>query len=123
MTTLDELLFNYNTLQEQESSIKEQKEQIKSEIIAQLAASGQSSYITTDGSLKGTASMRTNIKYDDELAIIEYLKNNGMASYLKTTIDTTNFNKTLKSSQQLQESLAGKYSVSESPTLTVKQVL
>lgn len=123
MKELDQLLVQYNALQEQEVSIKSQKDQLKEEIFSWLSAMGKKDYLTEDGTIKGITAFRTNVKYDDELAIIDYLKKNGMEVYLKTTIDTTNFNKTLKSSQSLQESLSGKFSMVESPTLTVKKVI
>ncbi len=122
MKNLDILLEQYALLQEQEATIKAAKEGIKNDFINALAEMGVTSYTSKDGDFKGTVSTKANVKYLDEVAIVEYLKNNGMESYLKTVIDTTNFNKSLKSSQKLQESLAGKFSVVETPTFTVKRL-
>lgn len=122
MKNLDALLEQYVILQEQEASIKAAKEEIKNEFIKAFGEMGVNSYTSADGGLKGSLSYKTAVKYNDEVAIIKYLKNNGMSTYLKTVIDTTNFNKTLRSSQKLQESLAGKFTVSETPSLTVKKV-
>lgn len=122
MKNLDALLEQYVILQEQEASIKAAKEEIKNEFIKAFEEMGVSSYTSADGGLKGSIALKTTVKYNDEVAIIKYLKNNGMSTYLKTVIDTTNFNKTLRSSQKLQESLAGKFTVSETPSLTVKKV-
>ena len=120
MEHIDELLMQYITFQEQEGRIKKAKEELKNSIVEALAEKGLTSY--ENGSLKGSVAMKSTVKYDDEPAIIEYLQNNGMGRFVKTVIDTTNFNKTLKSSQTLQESLKGKYSVTESPALTVKRL-
>ena len=120
---LDTMIEAYNAIQEQEAELKAVKEELKQNILGGLAAIGSNSYTTTDGLFKGTVANKSTVKYTDEVAIIDYLQNNGMSSYLKTTIDTTAFNKTLKGSQSLQESLAGKFTVSESPALTIKKVL
>ena len=120
---LDTMIEAYNAIQEQEAELKAAKEELKQNILGELAAIGSNSYTTADGLFKGTVANKATVKYTDEVAIIDYLQNNGMSSYLKTTIDTTAFNKTLKGSQSLQESLAGKFTVSESPALTVKKVL
>lgn len=122
MKNLDALLEEYIVLQEQEAAIKAAKESIKSEFVDTLNQLGTNSYTSTSGRLKGTLALKSSVKYNDEVAIIKYLQDNGMSSYLKTVIDTTNFNKTLKTSKVLQESLAGKFTVSETPTLTVKRV-
>lgn len=122
MKNLDTLLEQYAALQEQEASIKVAKEDIKNEFIKAFEEMGVTSYKSTDGTLKGTLATKANIKYNDEVAIIKYLEDNGMSSYVKKTIDATNFNKTLKASQTLQESLAGKFSVNETSALTVKRV-
>ena len=118
---LNELLENYAVRQEQENEIKAKKEALKSSIVSELELAGVTSY-TSDNNVRGSIAMKQSVKYDDEVAIVDYLQSNGMSNYLKTVIDTTNFNKTLKSSQALQESLKGKFSISESPALTVKRV-
>ena len=122
MKNLDALLLKYTYLQEQEATIKAAKEAIKNDFIEAIEAMGVSSYTSTDGGLKGSICYKTTVKYNDEIAIINYLKRNGMSAYLKTVIDAPDFNKTLRSSQKLQESLAGKFTVSETPSLTVKKV-
>ena len=122
MKNLDALLLEYTYLQEQEATIKAAKEAIKNDFIEAIEAMGVSSYTSTDGVLKGSICYKTTVKYNDEIAIINYLKRNGMSAYLKTVIDAPDFNKTLRSSQKLQESLAGKFTVSETPSLTVKKV-
>lgn len=117
---LNDLLEKYAEVQEEENNIKAIKEELKNNIVHELALIGETSY-TTDTNIKGSVAMKQTVKYDDEIAIIDYLQNNGMSNFLKTVIDTSNFNKTLKTSQVLQESLKGKYSISESPALTVKR--
>lgn len=122
MKNLDALLLEYAYLQEQEAAIKVAKESIKNDFIKAVEAMGVSSYTSKDGGLKGSICYKTTIKYNDEVAIINYLKRNGMSSWLKTVIDAPDFNKNLKASQKLQESLAGKFTISETPSLTVKKV-
>lgn len=123
MKNLDSLLEMYNALQEQEMSIKNFKETLKQEIIEELNSRGRTSYISTNGLFKGSIASKTSVKYNDEIAIINYLQDNNLTYYLKTTIDTTSFNKLLKGSETLQESLSGKFAISEIPALTVKKVL
>ena len=121
MKNLDVMLEMYNTLQDEETKIKTAKENLKKEILEELSSRGLNSYISSNGAYKGTVAAKTTFKYTDEFAIINYLQNNNMSIYLKTTIDTTSFNKTLKNSQTLQENLKGKFTVNEVPALTVKK--
>lgn len=122
MKNLDSLLEKYVALQEQEAAIKAAKDQLKTQFIEAFDELGTTSYTSTSGELKGTLVYKATIKYDDEAAIIKYLEDNGLSTYLKTVIDTTNFNKALKNSKVLQEGLQGKYSSKEVPTFTAKRV-
>lgn len=65
-------------------------------------------------------SSRTTIKYLDEPAIIAYCEATpGMSDYVTKKINASPFNKAIKASQSLQESLRGKYEENTSFAISV----
>ena len=119
---LDQLFVEYNKIQEQEKEIKNQKDSLKADILKALEEKQLLEYVSTDGTLKGSIVNKETIKYEDEFAIIKYLKENNLNKFVKETIDTTNFNKELKSSKLLQESLSGTFISTTVPALTIKKI-
>lgn len=117
--TLDELFRLYDKIQKEEEELKKTKDMVKDQIVTLMGAAEIASYRTSDG-IEGKLVKRTNIKYLDEVGIMDYLKMRGMSQFIKSSIDTTNLNKQLKSSNLLKEGLSGKYQEVESLALSVK---
>ena len=120
--TLDQLLAEYLVIQQQEEKLKSKKDSLKAKILKSFSDKEITKYVTSDGNIESSVVEKETIKYDDEVAIIKYLKENSLNKYIKESINKSSFNKDLKSSKLLQESLEGKFSCSLSPALTVKSV-
>lgn len=121
--TLDSLLNEYLVICQQEASLKEAKEQLRTQILDQFEQKQLTEYVAADGSVQGKVVQKTTVRYTDEAGVMDFLKMRGMQQYFKTVLDTTALNKRLKTSQTLQESLKGKYTQTASPSLTVKSLV
>ena len=101
-------------------SLKAELASLKDEIVDEMNNEGLNVYASDD--VKAQIVNRETIKYNDELAIIDYLKNNGLSRLVVEKIDTTTMNKELKSSASLNESLSQHITRTTAPTLIVKQI-
>lgn len=120
MKNLNEQIERYFELQRQADEIKNQLEEIKSQLVEEFNAEGINSYSTEN--VTATLTPKTTFKYNDEPAMIKYLKENGMGQYVIEKIDSTRLNKILKSSVSLNESLRPQFTMNTSYALSVKEV-
>ena len=100
MNALSTLINSYSLLNEQEASIKSQKEIMKQTIIDTMKSLGVTSFTTEAGKVASITN-KTTFKYKNEDELIMTLFENGARDeLLETKIITTNFNKLLKSSPE-----------------------
>lgn len=104
-TKLNNLLSEYLNLQSKEEEIKSLKENLKKDIISLM---GTEKKYSSDSAC-ATIINQESFKYNDETAMINWLKNNGYSSYVKEKIDT-GLNKILKTPTPLTEALQPYYS-------------
>lgn len=64
---------------------------------------------------------KKTFKYDDELAIRDYLRSNNLNEYLVESIDTKRLNESLKKSNELHNDLAKYITPSITTSLSVKE--
>lgn len=116
---LDSLIKNYQTLIEEETRIKNEKEALKEQIIQHMTSLGETKHSTADG-LVASLVVKEQIKYLDEPAIINWAENNGFNNLIKKSLVTTSFNKTLKTSSLLNENLQNYITRTNITSLSVK---
>ena len=119
---MDLLLMNdieeYNELQKKIDELNERKNELNDKIKKAMIEQAVSKVETTNG-VTAQLVTKTSSKYDNELEVIKYLKENGYVRYVKETIDTKSLNADLKKFPTLlTENLKPTSSVSYS--LTVK---
>lgn len=118
---LDNMIKEYIDIQKQEEEIKAKKEQLGLQIKEALANEPDATYITAEGN-RAMMVEKTTFKYTDELAIMNYIKTKGLSDvYLTTKIDTTKFNKELKSEGMLFEAVKSFVTKTITEALTVKE--
>lgn len=118
---INESIKKYFELQAQADAIKEEMAQLKDSIVNEMDAQGVNTYEVDD--LKAQVVSKDTFKYNDELGMITYLKNNGFEKFVVEKLDTTSLNKELKKGLSLSESLSGMYTKTTAPSLTIKKVL
>ena len=119
MKNLNEQIEKYFELQRQAEEIKNQLDEIKSQLVEEFNTEGINSYDT--GKVVATVTPKTTFKYNDEPAMVKYLKENGMSQYVVEKIDSTRLNKVLKSSVSLNEALKPQFIMNTSYALSVKE--
>lgn len=115
---LNEDVKKYAALKAQADEIKSQMEELKESIVTQMGSEKQ--FTADDGTVVKLVEKET-FKYVDEPAMIQYLKDHGMTSYIVEKISTSPLNKELKKGQSLTESLKSWYNKTVSTTLNVEQ--
>lgn len=120
MKNLNEQIEKYFELQKQAEEIKAQLDEIKIHLVEEFHEEGIDSYATDK--VVATITPKTTFKYNDEPAMVKYLKENGMSQYIVEKIDSTRLNKVLKSSVSLNEALKPQFTMNTSYALSVKEV-
>ena len=110
----------YFQLQQQMEAMKQEMSELKNEIVNDMSDMDVSTFEVDD--IKAQVVNKENVKYIDEIAIINTLKKEGLDRFIIEKIDTTRMNKELKTSASLNESLDGLVSKTNAPTLIVKQI-
>lgn len=116
---LDNLLESYVKLQKEEERLADEKTNLKNQILEELDKLGVNKY--SYDNITATVADRESFKYNDELAMIQWCKNNGYSALIKESVNTTAMNKELKKSNLLTESLNTYYTKTLSKSLTVKE--
>lgn len=109
---------NIVDLQNQMDELKEKLDLAKSELITMMEESGCDKVKCETGSAQLV--FKSNIKYSDELSIINFCKNNGYGQFIVEKVNTTALNKELKKGGRLTESLDPFFNESTTKVLTVK---
>lgn len=117
--SLSTLIETYKDVLAKEEALKKSKEELKTSIVEEMRKCGFNKYETSLGTTAAIAD-KTTVKYNDEAKIIKYLKEHNLSKYVVEKVDATAFNKELKNSKSLTESLNTLYTTSMSVTLTVK---
>ena len=117
---LESKVKTYLEKQQLVESLKAELASLKDEIVSEMSDAGLNVYTSDD--VKAQVVNKETIKYNDEIAIINYLKENGLSRLVVEKIDTTNMNKELKSSATLNESLSQHITRTTAPTLIVKSI-
>ena len=117
---LESKVKTYLEKQQLVESLKAELAALKDEIVDEMNNEGLNNYSIDN--VKAQIVNKETIKYNDELAIINYLKTNGLSRLVVEKIDTTSMNKELKSSASLNESLSQHITRTTAPTLIVKPI-
>lgn len=116
-------LFNkietYKSLQDQVDNLQKQLGELKEQIMAEMTNNGETK-VETDLGIVASIVAKETYKYLDELAMIRYLKENGLAQYISEKVNVPSLNKELKKGQTLCESLKPMYNKVISYSFTVK---
>lgn len=118
--TLDERLNRYYQLQEEVSQREEEMSSLKEEIVKEMELQGVTSQNT--GLVEGKIINKQTFKYNDEVAIINYLRSHRLNNFISTKVNTTSMNKELKNKGALYEDLKTYCTENNSITLSVKAV-
>lgn len=89
---LNKLIADYAKIQEQEDLLKKEKESLKQSIIAEMGDTMK----YDSGAHVATRALAEGFKYNDEVGMINKLKEFGYESFIKEKIDTTAANKFFK---------------------------
>lgn len=118
-TKLDELLETYAQLKYKENELKGDIESVKSDIVAILEERKVNKYSNENRS--ATLSYSSRFKYKDEPKLVKKLnENDTYKQYVITSVDSTNFNNLLKSSESVADEFKDYVTKTVSSTLTVK---
>jgi len=122
MKTIDEQIKKYLELNAQKEALEAQMTEVKNAITSSLASEKLegATYTTEDGNVTVTKSVKENIKYSDETAMIAILESKGLNQFVTKKVVTTALNKELKKSGVITEALKGLYTSSISESLTIK---
>ena len=121
MSRLDELLQQYMDIKKQEDELATKKESLSTEIRTLLEKEPKMKY--EGASNKASLIEKILYKYEDEAAIINYLNCNKLNEiYIVKKIDTSKFNKELKSKGTLYNHLKRYISESKTLALSVSEV-
>ena len=122
MKTIDEQIKKYLELNAQKEALEAQMTEVKNAITMSLANETLegATYTTEDGNATVTKSVKENIKYSDETAMIAILESKGLNQFVTKKVVTTALNKELKKSGVITEALKGLYTSSISESLTIK---
>ena len=116
--TLEEMITKYNELQNQNKVIADEMNELKANIIESM--NGDDKEKVEVDNVVAQVVRKDTFKYKDEMAMINYLKNNGLERYVVEKVDTS-LNKELKKGLSLSESLNPMYEKTTSYSLTVKE--
>ena len=116
--TLNEKLERYYQLQKEIEEREEEMKSLKEEIIKEMEIEDISSQNT--GVVEGKIINKTSFKYNDEVAMINYLKEKGLESFVNSKVNTSNMNKELKKKGSLYEDLKPYVLETSTSTLSVK---
>lgn len=117
--TTEEKIIRIIRLQHQIDELDKSISELKESVMADMDLAGVKSLDTDEANV--TKISKVNYSYVDELAIMSYLKDNGLDNYLETKIRKTDLNKELSKRGSLCESLSGKFFTSETPYLKIKE--
>lgn len=117
--SLNENLERYYQLQKEVDEREEEMKSLKEEIIKAMNEEGITSQNT--GLVEGKLINKTTFKYDDEVAILSYLRSHRLNDFISTKVNTTAMNKELKAKGVLSQELKPYYSLTESISLSVRQ--
>lgn len=122
MKTIDEQIKKYLELNAQKEALETQMAEIKSAITASLANETLegATYTTEDNTASVTKSVKENVKYTDETAMISILESKGLNQFVTKKVVTTALNKELKKGGVITEALKGLYTSTVSESLTIK---
>lgn len=104
--TLDQLVEKFYSYKAAADSNKNISEVYKKELLARMEKADLKEYASTEFGLTAQVTTATTIKYENEDAIIKYLKDNGYRNFVKESIRTTDLNKALKGTSPLTEGLS-----------------
>lgn len=116
--TLNENLERYYQLQKEVEEREEEMKALKEAIVKEMEIAGITSQNT--GLVEGKLINKTSFKYNDETAILNYLRSHRLNNYISTKINTTTINKELKNKGALYEDLKSYCTENSSTTLSVK---
>jgi len=116
---LNKLVNDYNELKAQADDIDNKMSALKTKILEELGDARE--YMTTDTHVTAKVVAKETIKYVDESAMINWLKNNGYSKFVVEKVDTTPMNKELKKGLTLTESLKSMFTKTTSYTLKVEE--
>jgi uncharacterized NAD-dependent epimerase/dehydratase family protein len=122
MKTIDEQIKKYLELNAQKEALEKEMSDIKSVITAELVKETLegATYTTEDNTASVTKSVKENVKYTDETAMISILESKGLNQFVTKKVVTTALNKELKKGGVITEALKGLYTSSISESLTIK---
>lgn len=117
---LEQMLEEYLTFKKQEEEAKAKKDEIGLKIKEELKKLPEGKY--NENGYKASATKKITFKYNDEVAIKNYIKSKGLSDdYLVTEIRTSKFNDELKKEGMLFESLKPYIVKNESYNLNVSK--
>lgn len=115
---LEDMLKEFIELKKQEDELKAKENELASKIKEELKKLPKSKYDANG--IKATITNKTTFKYDDEVAIMNYIKSKGLKDvYLTYKINTTKFNEELKKEGTLFENVKGYVTKNLTEALTV----
>lgn len=117
---LEEKVLAYYQAKAEADKAKETADNLGKELKELLDREGITKELTSDG-LEVSMVGKTTIKYNDEVAIKDYLRNNQMSDYLVEAIDNKKLNDSIKNSSTLNEALKDKITVTTTYSLSVKE--
>lgn len=118
--TLNENLERYYQLQKEIEEREAEMKSLKEVIVAEMEKEGIKSQNT--GTVEGKIIDKLSFKYNDEVAMINYLRAHRLNDFISTKVNTTAMNKELKAKGVLFEELKPYYCSTKSTTLSVKSV-
>jgi hypothetical protein len=109
----------YADLSAQKDAIEARLAELKGQIVEGIGGVGK--FDADDGTV-ASVTEKVTFKYQDEPGIIAKLKDGGLTSYIKESVNSTMLNKELKKGGTLNESLSPMFVKSTGYALTVKRV-
>lgn len=117
---LDEKIKKYFELKEEIEKLESQKEELSNSIKTMIAIFPEQSYTTPEG-YSAKVVTKTNYKYVDETAILNYLDKKKLTEmYVVRKLDTTKINKELKNHGLLFKDLKDYINENLVESLTIK---
>lgn len=117
--TTNEMIKKYYDLQKLVEEYKTEMETLKGEIISDMESKDLNKTVTEEGITAQIVNKET-FKYNDEIGMIKYLKEQGLNQFIQEKINTTLFNKELKKSGVLTESLNPMFTKTITKSFSVK---
>ena len=118
--TLNENLERYYQLQKEVEEREEEMKFLKEQIVTEMKTQNITSQNT--GTVEGKLVDKQTFKYNDELAMITYLREHKLENFINSKVNTTMMNKELKAKGVLFEDLKPYYTENNSSSLSVKSV-